>query len=320
MEPHALVYSSLPPPTLPSMSDATEPHQPLIEVGRYSRLAVAREHGLVVAAKEVPHWIERDGEEWVLFVEEGAGEVARGELSAFDTEERARPPAAKLLPAEKFETLSLYVAAWVMSGFFLTQNLAGEAWTERGAAVSVAILGRGEWWRTVTALTLHGDLAHVSANLATGLLFAAFVLPHLGTGLTWLGIVLSGALGNAVNAWGYRGEAHASIGASTAVFGALGILVGAEFMGRLGSAHTRRLWQLVLPLGAGLALLAYLGVGEEHANIDFMAHFWGFAAGLPLGAASGWARVKARVPRWGQRLAALGAIGMLGGAWGWAWR
>ncbi len=297
------------------MSDATEPHQPLIEVGRYPRLAAAREHGLVVAAKDVPHWIERDGDEWVLFVEEGAREVAALELGAFDAEERARPPVAKLLPAEKIETLSLYVAGWMMSGFFLAQNLAGESWTDRGAAVSEAILGRGEWWRAVTALTLHGDLAHVSANVVTGLLFAAFVIPHLGTGLTWLCIVLSGALGNVVNAWGYRGQTHASIGASTAVFGALGILVGAEFVSRLGSAHTRSRWQLVLPIGAGLALLAYLGVGEEHGNVDFMAHLWGFVVGLPLGAVCGWARVKERAPGWSQRVAAVGAVVLIGAAW-----
>ena len=129
------------------MPDPTEPSQPLIEVGRYRRLAEAREHGLVVAAKDVPHWIEREGEEWVLMVEEGARDAALGELSAFDAEERARPPAAKLLPAEKIETLSLYVAAWVMSGFFLAQNLAGETWMDRGEALSEAIVQRGEWWR-----------------------------------------------------------------------------------------------------------------------------------------------------------------------------
>ena len=189
------------------MPDPQEPHGPLLEVGRYARLAEARERGLVVAARELPHWIEREGREWVLRGEEGAGaEVAR-ELEAFEAEERERPVVQGVFPAEKIPTLSLYVAGWVLSMFFVAQNYLGAAWEERGVAESGAIL-RGEWWRTITALTLHADAAHIGANLATGLLFAAFALPRFGTGVTWLAIVLSGALGNAVNAWGYRGEWH----------------------------------------------------------------------------------------------------------------
>jgi rhomboid protease GluP len=302
------------------VSDPTEPHQPLTEIGRYSRLAEARERGLVVAAKDVPHWIKREVDEWILLVEEDARELAIAELREFDREEEASPPPAAVLPSEKIPTLSLYVAAWVMSGFFLAQNLAGAEWMKRGEALSEAIVRRGEWWRTVTALTLHGDVAHVSANLATGLLFGAFVIPHLGTGFAWLGIVLSGALGNAINAWGYRGQAHASIGASTAVFGALGILVGAEFVSRLRLPHTRSGWQLVLPIGAGLALLAFLGVGEEQRHVDFMAHFWGLAAGLPLGALGGWMQIKERASPGAQRVAALLAVALLAGAWWAAWR
>ncbi len=303
------------------MSDPAEPHQPLTEVGRYRRLAEARDRGLVIAAKDLPHWIERDTDEWVLLVEESAREVAIDELTAFESEESARPPVPRFLPSEKIPTLSLYVAAWVMSGFFLTQNLAGAEWMRRGEALNSAILQRGEWWRIITALTLHGDVAHVSANLAAGLLFAAIVIPHLGTGLAWLGIVVSGAFGNAINAWGYRGESHASIGASTAVFGALGILVAAEFAVRLRSPHTRGRWQLVLPIGAGLALLAFLGVGEEeHRNVDFMAHLWGFVAGLLLGAIGSWGRVKERSPQWIQRLAAVVAPGLLALSWWAAWR
>jgi len=297
------------------MSDTTEPRHPLVEVGRYPRLAEARQRGIVVAASDLPHWIERDGDEWVLRVEEPAHEVARRELAAFEREEAERPPPAAPVPAEKLNTLSLYVAAWVMSAFFLTQNLLGEAWIERGAATSEGIVARGEIWRTLTALTLHADVAHVAANIGFGLLFAAFVLPHFGVGLSWLAIVLSGAAGNAINAWGYRGEAHSSIGASTAVFGALGLLVGAEFVARLRLQHTRNRWQLVIPLGAGLAFLAFLGVGEEGRNVDFMAHLWGLVAGVPLGAALAAARVKECAPRWFQRLAGLAAVALPGGAW-----
>ena len=292
-----------------------EPRAPLAEVGRYPRLADARERALVVAARELAHWIERDGDEWVLRVEEPArGEVLR-ELELFEAEQRARPAPSVLLPTGKVETLSLYVAGWILSAFFFTQCQLGDWWVERGAASSGAILRDGEWWRTVTALTLHADLPHVVANIASGLLFAGFVLPQLGTGLTWLAIVLSGAVGNAINAWGYRGEAHASIGASTAVFAALGLLVGLDVAARIASPHTRGRWQLVLPVGAGLALVAYLGVGETQERIDFMAHWWGFVAGIGGGLLAGALRLGERASRGVQRLAALAAVAAIGGAW-----
>ena len=296
------------------MPEPKEPRAPLVEVGRYARLAEARERGLVVAARELPHWIEREGEEWVLRVEEGAGaEVAR-ELAAFECEERERPVVRAVFPAEKIPTFSLYVAGWVLSMFFVAQNYSGAAWEERGVAVSREIL-RGEWWRTITALTLHADAAHIGANLASGLLFVAFALPRFGTGVTWLAVVLSGALGNALNAWGYRGEPHATIGASTACFGALGLLMGAEVFARWREPQTRSRWQLVLPLGAGLGLLAFLGSGDQAKMVDYMAHFWGFAVGAIEGAvAEGW-RAKERAPVAVQRAAAGAALALVAAAW-----
>lgn len=301
------------------MSIDAENREPLIEVGRYARLADARERGLVIAARDLPHWIEREQEEWSLRVEERSREVALREIAAFESERREQPsPAATLLP-DKIPTFSLYVAAWVLGMFFFLQNVMGRPWMDRGAARSVAILHDGEWWRVITALTLHADLPHVVANLITGLLFAAFVIPRFGAGLAWLGIVSSGALGNAINAWGYRAEAHGSIGASTAVFGALGILVGAEWVGRWSSPQTRSRWQLVLPIGAGLALLAFLGVGEARDNIDYMAHGWGFVAGILLGAAAEALRFKERAPAAVQRAAAVLALLLPVFAWMRAW-
>lgn len=296
------------------MSEPQEPHGPLIEVGRYARLAAARERALVVAARELPHWIEREGDAWVLRVEAGAEDEVRRELAAFENEERERPVARAIFPEGKIPTLSLYVSGWVLGLFFAAQNFLGPDWEDRGAAVSGAIL-RGAWWRTVTALTLHADVAHLAANLATGLLFAAFALPRLGTGLTWLAIVLSGALGNALNAWGYRGEAHGTIGASTACFGALGILMGAELFARWREPRTRSRWQLVLPLGAGLGLLAFLGVGEEGGRVDYMAHAFGLAAGAAEGLLLEGLRVKERASPAVQRMAAWAALGLLGAAW-----
>jgi len=296
------------------MSESPQSSAPRVEVGRYPRLADARERGLVVSARDLAHWIEREDEEWVLFVEEPAGEEVGRELAAFEAEQRQRPAEREAPPPGKLPKLSLFVAAWVASGFFLAQQILSEHWEEIGVADNRAILA-GEWWRTITALMLHADGPHLAANLATGLLFAAFLIPRLGSGVAWLAILLSGALGNALNAWGYRGDPHLSIGASTACFGALGILVGVEVVARWREPQTRSRWQLILPMGAGLALLAFLGVGEEGRNVDFMAHCWGFLAGCVEGAVAQALRVRERISPSGQRVAAWLTLALITAAW-----
>lgn len=296
------------------MSESPESPLPRVEVGRYARLAEARERGLVVSALELPHWIEREGEDWRLLVEEGAVEQVERELADFENEQTERTEEREVAAPGEFPKLSLFVAAWVMSGFFFAQHVVSEATEDRGVAEARAILS-GEWWRTITALTLHGDGAHLAANLATGLLFAAFLIPRLGSGFTWLAILISGALGNALNAWGYRGESHLSIGASTACFGALGILVGLELFARWREPQTRGRWQLIVPIGAGLALLAFLGVGEEQHHVDYMAHCWGFVVGLAEGGIAEAMRLHQRSTVRAQRLAGFLTVAAIAGAW-----
>jgi membrane associated rhomboid family serine protease len=247
-------------------------------------------------------------------VEEPFAGDALLELKVF-AEERARtvqPQAPTVLEPLRFGHLVL--PALLMIGFFQVQDWF-PGWTEAGLANSRAMLEKGEWWRAVTALTLHADLGHFLANISTILLFAVFLQAQLGAGVAWLLVVLSGALGNAVNAWGYGGSSHLSLGASTAVFGALGILVAVESGARWRSPAGRNRWQLILPLGAGLSFLAYLGVGEAHSRVDFMAHWWGLVSGLVLGAifalASRGRRARTRL----QIAAGVFTIGLLAACW-----
>jgi rhomboid protease GluP len=74
-------------------------------------------------------------------------------------------------------------------------------------------------------LSLHADPLHLMSNLASGVIFGIFVAQILGSGVAWLTILLAGALGNALNALVQSPE-HTATGASTAIFGALGILSG----------------------------------------------------------------------------------------------
>lgn len=272
---------------MPDEDDSTP--DDLAEVGRYAKFSHAQERGLVVAALEVPYWVIRRGSDFVLYVEPATRERVLEELAKFETEhsERRRELGRPDTVLPKLDTMPLFIAACAMSAFWAVQNLAPspDEWIDRGDSHNRAIFA-GEWWRTITALTLHGDFGHFAANFFFGLVFAGFLVPRLGGGVAWLGVVLAGTAGNALNAWFYRSEPHSTIGASTAVFGALGMLVAWESIERWRAPGSRGWWQLIIPLGGGLALLAWLGSGDENGPrmVDYMAHMWGFAAGLVLGA------------------------------------
>ena len=134
----------------------------------------------------------------------------------------------------------------------------------------------GQWWRLVTALTLHADWVHLSSNLAIGGIFVIFLCRELGSGLAWSLLLSAGILGNLVNAC-VQEPGHSSVGASTAVFGAVGILASLSVV-RYRHQLQRR-W--LLPVAAAMALLALLGT--EGKNTDLGAHLFGFIYGSFLG-------------------------------------
>jgi membrane associated rhomboid family serine protease len=179
-------------------------------------------------------------------------------------------------------------------------------WLEQGAAHASRIV-EGELWRTVTALTLHADLRHVGANALAAAFLLAAACGVLGRGVALLLVLLAGALGNGINALVY-GEDHVSIGASTAVFGALGLLVGLAVRGRhRRRIRGRRVWA---PLGAGLALLAFVGTGE--GRVDVWAHLWGFVAGAALALGLAFSAVDELAGSWQKKLVVIAALTVVG--------
>jgi membrane associated rhomboid family serine protease len=202
----------------------------------------------------------------------------------------------------------------------MAQAIGGEAWEYRGVAESVKIVAGGEWWRAVTALTLHRDLAHWGANFATAGVFAWFLAGRLGGGLAWAAIVASGVIGNGINAAFYGEAGHASIGASTAVFGSIGALIAVQWGARWARGRRSKRWEWIVPLGAGLAFLAFLGAGDPENpwdRTDRLAHLWGFAAGLLVGFPLAWVR---RVPRGVNRACAWATPVAVAACWWIAWR
>lgn len=146
-----------------------------------------------------------------------------------------------------------------------------------GSANAYEILA-GEVWRVFTALTLHKNHVHVLGNTLIGGLFLASLSGRVGAGVAIALALVSGALGNLANAIYYQ-TGHNSIGASTAVFGVVGLLCGLEAWRRQRLALPwRGAW---VPLGAGGGLLAMLGSGG--GDVDYGAHIFGMLAGMMLG-------------------------------------
>jgi rhomboid protease GluP len=147
---------------------------------------------------------------------------------------------------------------------------------EKYGASASAILS-GESYRTVTALMIHADSVHLVGNMAALALFFTVVCSVQGVGVGSFCVLASGALGNLATALLYQ-SAHLSIGASTAVFGAVGILIIHQtFAGFRNARHRIRVW---LPLGGGLCLL---GLFSEGAHTDIIAHLFGLGCGIAIG-------------------------------------
>jgi rhomboid protease GluP len=162
------------------------------------------------------------------------------------------------------------VAAMLLAFFYITIAWKSTLpWFERGSADAERILD-GEIWRAVTALTLHANLVHVISNAIGAAIFLGAVGGLLGPGIGSALVLLAGAGGNLTNALVHE-SAHVSIGASTSVFGAVGVLGGLGMARRRrGTVFGRRAW---IPMAAAVALLGMLGT--EGQRVDIWAHFLG---------------------------------------------
>lgn len=307
-------------------------------LGPVASRVVARDHGLVLSSMGIPHQVRSIPGGWILVVRDRDYARASSAIDRYDEENRDWPP-RRTKDAPRFPVSPVFAVGFLaLAAFFafVTGPVAHPhgAWFAEGRSVAAQI--GSEPWRAVTALTLHADGGHIMGNVVSGTIFGTAVGRRLGPGLGALAVVASGALGNAANAVYYltRGEQHASIGASTAVFGAVGILAATQLVAlafpggeHRGESHPRRWYEWAAPVMGGLGLLGALGASPSS---DLGAHGFGLVAGLivgllaaaSLGLAGRMMRRPSQRSRWSvlQLTSGAAAIATVVGSWALAWR
>ncbi|MCB9555471.1 MAG: rhomboid family intramembrane serine protease [Deltaproteobacteria bacterium] len=156
-------------------------------------------------------------------------------------------------------------------------------------AAQTAAFSAGQYWRMLTAVFLHNGLGHLLGNSVGLLLFGALAQNACGPGVFYAAYLSSGIFGNLVsNSFGSPSAVR--VGASGAIFGALGIIAGKRIRQlRSGEQSRFSVWHVFA------MLIAYYGfvVGASRQT-DHAAHLGGLCAGLVWGIALPSTRPRAR--------------------------
>ena len=164
---------------------------------------------------------------------------------------------------------------YILLAFLWPVMEARPEWKSAGLVIRDAVL-QGEWWRLFTGVTLHADVAHLAANVTTGILLTGLAMGCLGMGNALLLSLLGGVLGNVLS-MALRDGSTASLGASGMVMASLGLLTAHSFMTARQEKPSLLISRGVI---AGCLLVVLLGLSPKS---DVIAHVGGFAAGIILG-------------------------------------
>ena len=234
---------------------------------------------LVLSSSGILYRSRKGNHGWDILVNDTDCEKSINTIEQYLKENQDFRPTDESLHHEYHKTFTgLWVSA-ILLAFHVAITISNDSdILVRTYGSSAFYILRGELYRSVTSLMIHASAAHLAGNMLGIAIFGTAVCTITGWGVGWFMILATGISGNLMNAVLYK-TGHISIGASTAVFGAVGILAAHQFFKKFRLPGQRmRAW---LPLGAGLALLSILGSGE---HTDLTAHLFGFMAGLILGA------------------------------------
>lgn len=152
----------------------------------------------------------------------------------------------------------------------------------------------GQWWRLVTPMLVHFGPLHIGLNMLVLWRLGPAVEQVIGSRLYLAAYIVSG-IGGQVASDVTMGSNVLSGGASGAIYGIIGVLIGYylahQAAMRAGRVATSR-WTFNAGAVKSLAIQAglWLVVGGAIAHVDSAAHAGGAIVGLVVGAVIAWSR------------------------------
>lgn len=250
---------------------------PGISLKSFARL---RDYKLVLEARGVPFLIWRSRDRAYFFAPPLVEKLALAELAAYREElsrprrKTVAPPVYKNAPRACLWLLPITFFYNISGSSFLSALPPPDQLNRLGSLSYNDVVFRSQFYRAITALTLHVDISHLSGNMFFGAIFLIMLARAIGWGSSFLWTILAGSLANLASVY-FRSPRYASVGFSTAVFASLGLLAG-TMIRRVDDPR-----KTFVSLASAIALLALLGTEGERS--DYGAHIAGLAAGLILG-------------------------------------
>jgi membrane associated rhomboid family serine protease len=249
--------------------------EPWVAVATLAEERGSAELALVLTARGIEHRRSAVPGGWEVSVPARLAERATAELAAYRAENARRTGRRQLMEVGSgWPGVAAYVATLLVVFLAVHSGALDRDWLAAGS-LEMGRVRAGEWWRVVTALTVHVEPDHLLGNLAFGSFFGYFAGRYFGTGVGWLAIVGAAAVADALDA-AIQPPGNSSIGASTAVFAALGLLTAYTWQRGFWKSTPWR--ARIAPIVAGIGLLAFTGAGGE--NTDVTAHLAGFVTGF----------------------------------------
>lgn len=234
---------------------------------------------LMLSSIGIDHTLNQTQHDLTLSVKENDAEQSKSQILAYLHENKDWPP-KPVAPADTFTPLLQPPTLLLVGSLALLYSVTGpwseqSAWFTGGAGNADAILNNGEYYRLITALTLHADPVHLLGNCLFGGFLFHFFCKLTGNGLGLFAMLFTATLANLINVL-LHGNNHLFVGFSTAVFALIGMMA---MIGRRNHAGTKYQW--IMPFMAGAALLAMIGSSGERTDLG--AHLFGLCCGFATG-------------------------------------